>query len=213
MKRALVVTLATVAMLVTLTPATQAGINFGAFPPPKAAPPPPSAPTVLSRQNLIVAGTLASGGGAAYTVDYRPLTEALGKPAPWLLRMTFTPPPNVPPNSIGFTVLDQTDPLVQGSSAGHVQTSVSPTIGGDFTSVPAGTDTSTIQQAVLSAASPGTFSVTLFNGASGPANYVLQLFPLLGGQLEPGINSNPPIPTPPPASGARPGPSTPAQAR
>ncbi len=179
-------TLGLFAAWLALAPLASADI-YGAFSRPAASTQPPSgAAIVLSRQNLIVAGRLPTGGGAGYTVDYQPQIESLGKPAPWLLRMTFTAT-NAPQTAVGFTVVDQTNPLVQGSSAGHVQTSVAPVIGGNITDVPSGTDTSTIQQAVLSGASPGTFQVTLFNGASSPTSYTLQLFPLLGGVLEGGI--------------------------
>lgn len=154
------------------------------------APPAGANVTTLSRQNLAVMGTLAAGASANFTVDYEPQMEGTGKLAPWLLRMYFSAP-GASANQIGFRWVDQTSNAAVGSTTNNSGTSVAPSIGGNATDVPAGTDTSTIQQAVLSAAAPGNFAITVFDGANVPANYTLQLMPLLGGVLESGINPSP----------------------
>lgn len=180
-------------VLLSMTLSVAGATDYGAFSRPKVAPvsPPPDAATTLSRQNQAIAGTLPPHGSAVYTVDYQPLLEGLGTLAPWLLRMKFTAPGASPLNSVTFTVIDQTNPLAQGSTAGNVQTSVAPIIGGNFPDVSLNVDPSTIQQAILSAASPGKFKVTVVNSTNGPARYLLQLFPLLGGQLESGASPDP----------------------
>lgn len=166
-----------------------------------AAPP----PIPLGRDNLVVVGTLEPGGSTSYTVNYDPQYElrdmtkrpvVLGRPAPWLIRMWIAAPGALP-GSISFTWLDQTSPLVDGSTAGNSGRSTTPKNGGDITDVPPGVAAGNVQQAVVTGGSPGPFSVTLFNGSTVRASYRLQVYPLLNGQLEPGINPNPtPIPAP-----------------
>ncbi len=177
--------------------------------------PSPATPTMLSRQNLAVAGSLNPADSASYTVDYQPQLEGGGKLAPWLLRMNFSAP-GASPNSLGFSWLDQTNAAASGSTNGNTGKSETPQIGGNMTDVPAGTDTGTIQQAVLSGGAPGTFAITVSDGSNVPASYTLQLFPMVGGKLEPGINPNPvPAAAPPPqaapAPAQAPAPAAPAQ--
>lgn len=156
---------------------------------------PTPAPNVLSRSNLVVNGTLGAGMSATYYVDYEPMYEGRditkqpivqGHSAPWLLRMYYASP-SAAPGSIGFTWLDQTRPALEGTTSGNSSTSVPPKTGGDATDVPPGTSTSNIQQAVLSAAYPGPFAITVSNGSSTSASFQLQLFPLFNGKLEPGL--------------------------
>lgn len=164
------------------------------------------APTVLSRQTTAVSGTLAPGGTANYTVDYEPQTEGLGKPAPWVLRLYFSAP-GAAPGSVSFVWFDQTNPTVSGATNGAAGTSAPPQIGGNATNVPPGTDTSVIQQAVLSGGGPGPFSITVINTSTVQANYTLRLYPLNGGALEAGVNPNAtPVPTGPGAPAAAPAP-------
>lgn len=155
---------------------------------------------VLSRENLVAAGTLAAGGGATYTVKYLPLFEAASKPSPWVLRMYYTAPGAIQ-GSIGFTWLDQTDPTAPAATTNSTGTSTTPQVGGNATDIPPGSDSSNVQQAVLSAGGGGNFVITLFNNSSVTASYVLRLFPLNGGVLEAGLNpfAAPPQPSPPPA--------------
>ncbi len=174
----------------------------------------PAGPTVLSRENMLVNGSLVSGASAAYTVNYQPMMEALSKPSPWLLRMYFSAPGSTP-GGVAFSWVDQTSPTAQMATAGSTGTSSTPQIGGNATDVPSGTDTSTIQQAVLSGGSDGTFAISVFNSSNVMASYTLHLYPLLGGVLETGLNPNPtPIaaasptaaPAPQPAPAAPPAP-------
>ncbi len=158
---------------------------------------------VLSRDNLVAVGTLGPGGSATYTVDYEPRFEGAditkspvvpGKAAPWLLRM-WVSAPGAFPGGVSFSWLDQTPAAIDGSTAGNSGKSTTPQVGGNVTDVAAGTATGEIQQAVLSAAQPGSFSINIFNGSNARASYRLQLYPLVYGKLEPGINPNPaPIP-------------------
>ncbi len=173
---------------------------------PSTATSPSGGPIALSRQTLAVTGGLAAGASTNYTVSYQPQLEGSGNPAPWLLRMFFAAP-GATPNSIGFNWTDQTNPTATGTTAGNTGKSVAPSIGGNLTDVPSGTDTGTIQQAVLSGASSGAFAITVTNSSTVAANYTLQLFPLLGGVLESGISANP---TPISAQGGAPAPAPPA---
>ncbi len=145
---------------------------------------PASVDATLDRQNPAADGILDGGGSARYSVSYQPRLEAFGKPAPWLLRLTFNAP-GAPPGSIGFTWLDQTDPNPRGTTAGSSGRSVSPGVGGNATDAPVGTDRAAIQQAVLSAAGPGSFTITVMNGSKVRASYTLHMIPLLGGLPEP----------------------------
>ncbi len=167
---------------------------------------------VLSRENLVVAGTLAVNSGASYTVKYLPQLEGGDKPSPWVLRLYYYAPGAVQ-GSIGFTWLDQTDPMAPAATTGSTGASSVPNTGGNGTQVPPGTDTSNIQQAVLSGGGGGNFVVNVFNNSNGPASYTLRLFPLAGGVLEPGLNPNAapvqPTATPLPSPAAPPQPAAP----
>lgn len=188
-------------------------------PTPTAAPPPPtatpSAPAaapaappaagsgatpILNRQNLAYTGGVPAGSVVNFTLDYQPQLEANGALAPWLVRMNFWAQ-GAGRNTIGFTWIDQTDPNVHAPTAGATGRSVAPSIGGNITDVPVGTDTGTLQQAVLSAAVPGPFYLGVYNTSAVDAGFTIQLYPLLNGKLEPGINPSPtPIPLAPNAA-------------
>ncbi len=167
-------------------------------------------PTVLSRANMLVTGSLPGGGSASYTVDYQPMTEGDGsKPAPWLLRMYYSAP-GAPQGAVGFSWLDQTTQGQQSqTTAGNTGQSVTPQIGGNAPDVPVGTDTNTIQQAILSGAGPGTFAITLLNSSSVAASYTLHLYPLVNGALEAGLNPNPTPVSIQPGAGGTPVPASP----
>lgn len=136
----------------------------------------------LSRQNRTAAGVLPPGQTATYTVDYQPQLEGNGKPAPWILRMYYAPPG--PQGSVNFTALDQTNPQVSGTTSTNTQQSVRPSIGGNLTDVPPGTDTAGVQQAVLSAGGAGPFAVTVYNGSQATISLTLQLIPQVNGKPE-----------------------------
>lgn len=170
----------------------------------------PPGPTVLSRNNLAVTGTLAPGAGQSFTVNYQPQLETGSKPSPWLLRM-YLSPPNPTPDACAFTWLDQTDPNATAATTSSQGKSSTPSIGGNAADVPVGTDTNSIEQAMLSGGGNGTFLINASNNSPNTVTYTMRLFPLIGGVVEPGTNPNPtPVsvnatPTPAPAAAPQPG--------
>lgn len=169
-------------------------------------------PFTLSRQRPAVTGTVAPGGSDSYLVDYQPMIETGNKPAPWLLRMYFSPP-NSSPDLVDFTWLDQTSPQASAATFGNMGKGSAPTYGGNITNVPINTDLNSIEQAVLSGGSAGTFAITVQNFSTTPATYTLRVYPLIGGVIEPGLNLDvTPVPNRPTAPTPTPAAAPPAQA-
>ncbi len=152
--------------------------------------PVPPGEIVLGRQRPAVGGTLADGASVTYTVNYQPMQEDTGKLAPWLVRLNLNTV-NGRTNSVAFTWIDQTPPVQGASTSGNTGRSVGPMNGGNVTDIPLGADSTLFQQAVLSAAQPGNFSININNGAGGPVNYTFQVIPMFLGNVEPGANPNP----------------------
>lgn len=174
-------------LALSLAPPALAQSPAGAMQQP--AQPVPPGEVVIGRQRPAVGGTLANGASVTYTVNYQPLPEDSARLAPWLVRLNLNTV-NGTPNSVAFTWIDQTPPVMGASTSGNTGKSVGPQTGSNTTDVPPGVDPTLVQQAVLSAAQPGNFSITINNSSGGPVSYVFQVIPLLFSNVEPGANPN-----------------------
>lgn len=139
-------------------------------------------PRVLDRSNRVATGHLADQVTATYTLDWQPKFEATGQPASWWLSAVFSRT-GTSANSVGFTLLDQTNSQVVGSTFGNVTTSALAQLSASV-DVQGISDVSRYRNAAVSGASPGKFLVTVFNYSGGPTDYTLTLYPLLGGKPE-----------------------------